>query len=289
MQTQANAGEILLYEGQHGVDYTNDIGRLVKSEITPTGEWITTYRLYDENDGFEQGSQTLEKADKLWRQVNGLPPYEKPMQKGFSIEGYIPDGGILQMSDTGQRVIDSVDLDGVIVTPRPSYKDSAMTAIYKALDELLPERRVRISENIRGKFINRINDEELKNSYYSKRYKLDDALNETIEEIMSHNTQVRDRLNLLFDEYKVMMIELIAEHQGVFVRPPDMQDVPDTGGEVDIAKMQRMNVLKNISGQLQGLIDMRKTVTKSNKETKHGRHGNKRIKSRRKTNYRKHN
>ena len=72
MQTQAKSGEVLLYEGQHGVNYTNDIGRLVESDITEAGDWITTYRLYDTFDGFAEGSSTLEKADKLWRQTINL-------------------------------------------------------------------------------------------------------------------------------------------------------------------------------------------------------------------------
>ena len=31
------------------------------------------------------------------------------------------------MSQDGKRVIDNVELDGVLVTPRPSYKDSVIT------------------------------------------------------------------------------------------------------------------------------------------------------------------
>lgn len=280
MQNQAQSGNILLYEGQHGVTYTEDIGKLVDSEITPTGEWITTYRLYDESDGFEKGSSTLEKADKLWRQVNGLHPYvdtegnPKPIQKGFSIEGFIPEGGIVSMSESGQRVIDGVDLDGVLVTPRPSYSDSVITSIYKALDELTPAKRINISENIRGKFINKIEDENRKNSYYSKRFKLEDALTESIEEIMNNGSQVRDRLNLLFDEYKNMMIELLISHAGVFIRPINQQDLPDNPGGVDVAKMQRRTrVLKNIQDQLKVLVDERSRVEKSKakKEKKYGR------------------
>lgn len=276
MENQARTGSILAYEGQHGVTFTDDLGKLVESEITPTGEWITTYRLYDEMDGFEPGSRTLERADKLWRQVNGLHPYvdeegnPRPLQKGFSIEGYIPEGGILEMSESGQRVINDVDLDGVLITPRPAYTDSVITAIYKALDELTPQKKITISENIRGKFINKIEDENRKQSYYSKRYKLEDALNETIEEIMSHEVQVRDRLNLLFDEYKQMMIELLVGHVGVFIRPKDQPDIPEEGA-VDVAKMQRMRLLKSIEGQLKGFLDVKSEIYKS-KQSKEKRY-----------------
>lgn len=296
MEEQAKSGSILMYEGQHAVTHTEDLGILTDSQILPNGDWLTTYRLYDEGDGLNPGGQTLERADKLWKQVNGLPPYvtkdgkPKPVQKGFSIEGYIPDGGILQMNESGQRIIDRVDLDGVLVTPRPSYKDSVVTAIYKALDELPPARRITITEGIRGKFINKIEDENRKQSYYSKRFKLEDALNETIEEIMMNGVQVKDRLDLLFDEYKTMMVNLITSHMGVFNRPPEMQDIPDNSGEVDVAKMQQLHIFKTIESQLHGLLDLRKsklrTITNS-KEYHNGRYGKSRnprsVKSGRKT------
>lgn len=267
MLNQANVGSILLYEGQHGVNYTDDIGILTGSEITPMGDWLTTFRLYDENDGFDRGCKTLEKANKLWKQVNGMPPYvdeegkAKPLQKGFSVEGYIPDGGILEMSDTGQRVIDNVELDGVVVTPRPAYKDSIITAVYKALDELPPDKKIVISENIRGKFINKLEEEQKKQNYYAKRFKLEDALNESIEEIMQHNIQVRDRLNLLLDEYKTMLIELIMAHEGIFVRP-EVLSVSQIE-TVDVAKMERVRLLKSIEGQLKGFIDVKSRIAKT--------------------------
>lgn len=291
MEKQAKSGNVLMYEGQHGVNYTEDLGKLEDSAVLPTGEWLTTYRLYDEADGFEKGSQTLERADKLWKQVNGLPPYvdkegnPKPVQKGFSVEGYIPDGGILEMSDTGQRVINDVNLDGVIVTPRPAYRDSIITAIYKALDELAPEKRTHVSENIRGKFMNKIEGENRKQSYYSKRFKLEDALNESVEEVMNRGVQVRDRLDLLFDEYQRMMIDLIISHSGVFIRPTSDQDLPDNYGEVDVAKMQTIHVFKNIESQLKGLVDLRKIKTKPQEKTYGSAktRGRKRTQPRRKT------
>jgi hypothetical protein len=255
MQSQANSGEILLYEGQHGVEHTADLGRLTESQVTPTGDWITLYRLYDQHDGV--GPVKLERADTLWKQVNGLPPYEKKLQKGFSIEGYIPDEGIVEMSETGQRVIDNVELDGVLVTPRPSYKSSVISAVYKALDELSPDRKLIVSENIRGKFLNKLHDEALKQSYYSKRFKLEDALNESIEEAVSHGVQIRDRLELLLDEYKRMLIDMVLEHNTIFVRPQDQPDIPDDSGAVDVAKAQQMRVLKNIQDQLQGFVALK--------------------------------
>lgn len=273
MQDQAKSGNILLYEGQHGFTYTEDIGKLVDSEITPTGEWITTYRLYDEHDGFDPGSKTMEQSDKLWKQVNGLPPYvdketgkASPIQKGFSIEGYIPDDGIIEMTDEGQRTIDDIDLDGVLVTPRPSYKDSVATAVYKALDELQPEKKLAISENIRGRFMSKLEEEKKKENYYTRRYQLEDLLNDSIEEIMSRGVQVNDRLNLLFDEYKETMIQLLVDHASVFLTA-GRQSIVDNDGSVEVAKMQQINLLKDIQAKLTGFVNvkLRNAVMKSNK------------------------
>lgn len=251
MQEQANSGEILLYSGQHGVDHTDDIGRLVESSITPMGDWVTTYRLYDEYDGFDPGSKTLEKANKLWKQVTGQPPYEHPMQKGFSIEGYIPDDGILQMSENGKRVIDWVDLEGVLVTPRPAYEDSILKAVYKALDILPPERANSEMEEIKVTFSKLLQDGERERNFYTQQYKLDEVRDEMITKIMSRGVQIRDRLVIVFDEYKNAMIQLILEYRDVFNQQTD-QSLLD-GGSVDVARLQKSRVYKSIHDQLQTL------------------------------------
>lgn len=268
MQEQANSGSILLYEGQHGVTHTEDLGILVESDILQNGDWMTTYRLYDESDGFEPGSATIERANKLWKQMNGFPPYvdklgkPKPLQKGFSIEGYIPDSGIIEMGNDGKRVIDEVELDGVLVTPRPAYKPSVATAIYKALDELRPEKKMQVAEGIRNTFDKVLQDEKRKESYYNKRYKLEDALNDSIERIMSKGFQIRERLKLLFDEYAQTMIRLLEEHAEVFETEPGFK-ITENGGSVDVAKemQQRVHVLKNIQAQLSGFVSA-KSATK---------------------------
>lgn len=271
MQKQANSGEILLYPSPHGVRDIDDIGRLVESQITPGGDWVTTYRLYDKHDGI--GPNKLENIETLWRQINGLPPYKKATQKGFSIEGYIPDNGIIEMTETGQRTIGKVNLDGAIVTSRPAYTDSVLTAVYKALDVLPPAKIFAESENIRGTFMNLIHDEEMQQSFYSKKYKLDDALHELIEKIMVRGTQVQDRLNLLFDEYKQMMIQLLIEHRNMF-KPDDLSNperIP-----VDVAKMQRERVLCRIHDLLKifkSMVDGRKKI---HKERNRGRNNTKR-------------
>jgi hypothetical protein len=271
MQKQANSGEILLYPSPHGVKDIADIGRLVESQITPGGDWVTTYRLYDQHDGI--GKNKLEDIETLWRQINGLPPYKKAIQKGFSIEGYIPDGGIIEMTESGQRTIAKVNLDGAIVTSRPAYTDSVLTAIYKALDVLPPAKVYAESENIRGTFMNLLHDEEMQQSYCTKKWKLDEALQDIIEKIMSRGDQVQDRLNIAFDEYKQMMIQLLIEHRDVFYQPDDLSD-PERK-PVDIAKMQWVRVLKSIHDQLKSFVEIVEK-RKNNKERNRGRNNTKR-------------
>ncbi len=213
MMDQAQAGEILLYPDVHGVRATDDIGRLVEATILENGDWETGYRLYDASD--DVGPVTQERADKMWRQSCGLPPYEKPIQKGFSIEGYIPDDGIIEMSSDGRRVIDKVQLDGVVVVPRPAYGDSIASAIYKALNG--GENYLRTKKGIESHIQQKLQSQELRDEYYSKRYNMIEALDEMIEEVMTGDIiDKAERLNVIFDEFKMVMVPLIINSAGVF-------------------------------------------------------------------------
>lgn len=260
MQDQANSGDILIYAGQHGVDHTDDIGKLIKAEITPGGDWVITNRLYDIIDGFDPGSKTLEKANKLWKQINGIPPYKKPKQYGYSIEGFVPDGGILEMSDSGKRVIDKVDLDGVLITPRPAYTPSIISAVYKALDELPPKKVEIFKAKLQNTFSALIENEQREQNFYTQKYKLDELFQEMIEKIMSFGDQTRDRLNLAFNEYKEAMIQLLLEHEDLFRQQVD-QPTSDLG-PVTFAKSHRGKIYKSIYDQLQTLINIRENKPK---------------------------
>ncbi len=212
-QNQAKSGNILLYEGQHGVNYIDDIGKLTGSNITRGGDWETEFRLYDEID--KMGGVTLEKADKLWRQVTGLPPYNHPVQKGFSIEGDIPDGGIVSMDQSGKRVIDDVALDGVLVVPRPAYKDSIASAVYKALG--LPKPWV-IQKNLGNTLREKLDEDDARDLYFKKKYQIDEALETEVRSIMSGAyPDYREPLNMLFDEYRDLMVRIIMESKELFL------------------------------------------------------------------------
>lgn len=211
-QDQASTGDVLLYGGRHGVDFTDDFGKLVKSEIMPGGDWMTEYRLYDELD--QMGPTTLEKADKVWRQIMGLPPYNRPKQKGFSIEGVIPDGGLQTVDGDGRRVMDSVELDGVLLVSRPAYKDSVARAVYKALGLVLPgDMRQGLSSSISSK----IKDALGRDNYYGQYFALQGALDDEIHHVMKTNSPERaDQLRTLFSEYGDLMVDLTMRSEQVF-------------------------------------------------------------------------
>ena len=212
-QLQASTGDILLYAGKHGVDYTDDIGKLTSSMILPNQDWMTEFRLYDEDDNL--GQNTLERADKAWRQSAGLPPYTVAKQFGFSIEGFIPDDGIISMDANGKRVIDKITLDGVVLVPRPAYQTSIAQSIYKALDERSPWN---VEKEMARDFKNKIQADELENSYFRRRFQFQDLFENEIDKIMcnSHIGDKKETLKRLFDEYRDSMIELILNSSSLF-------------------------------------------------------------------------
>lgn len=247
LQQQTNSGDILLYADAHGIKGTDDIGLLNKSEVSPTGDWIIEARLYDEFDGV--GQNTLERADKLWRQINGLPPYKYPKQKGFSIEGFVPDDGIIEMSSDGKRVIDNVILDGVVTVPRPAYKTSVANAVYKALGET-PPWQIEKTANI---FKSLIATEETQNNYYKKVFSYQDTLETEIENIML-NESIKDKkqsLTALFDGYRDSMMELIVESTEIFQHTKPSGDFQ----QIEVIKsMDKIEVLKSLSSNLDTII-----------------------------------
>jgi hypothetical protein len=222
---QASSGEILLYPDIHGIKSSDDIGILTKAEILPEGDWYTEYRLYDENDNV--GQNKLETIETLWKQINGLPPYTKKRQKGFSIEGVIPDHAVME-SEGG--VIDDVTLDGVVLVPRPAYKDSIANACYKALNITSPQRTKSLQDAMRAN----INNEEEQNKYYTRKWEINDTLETLIEKIMTrNNNNKKQELDIIFDEYKEMMVNLILSSQAVFTSDDYLDELIDGSANTD--------------------------------------------------------
>lgn len=248
---QANSGQILLYPDVHGIKSTEDIGKLVHHEITPQYDWITEYRLYDENDLDPRiHSNKLATIDTIWKQANGLPPYDRPVQKGFSIEGNIPDGGLVsfdedEFGNVSRRVMDEVILQGVILVPRPAYQDSVAHAVYKALGEHGPW--------VVNKAIDRAFDEVKGDlsSYHLGRYKLEDALYKSIDAIMtSTNSDRKESLEHTFAVFKSQMLTLIKSDASSFIA----SDLPISKK----GSSHQLEVLKSLRSNLDRLVVLKK-------------------------------
>jgi len=255
MQEQSTGGEVLLFADKHGVKMTDDIGRLTKSEIMPNGDWFAEFKLYDPSDGM--GTNTQERITKLWKQINGLPPYTKKQQRGFSIEGFIPPDGILQLSEDGRRVIDKVMLDGCVVVPRPAYQTSVAHSIYKALGEKSPWV---IQKDLKNNLLAKMEESEGMASYYKKRSHLEDVLEENIEEIMQ-DPEVEnkfERLTILFDEYRTLAIDLIMNNAGVF---GDVQE-SNTDSVDEVVDLYKSTTKLNNKQVLKALISNLEKVEK---------------------------
>ncbi len=250
MHKQGNSGSLLLYGGLHGVNFLDDLGILDTSQITQEGDWYTEYRLYDESDMSGVDKASVERANKLWAQVNGLPPYKKAIQKGFSIEGIIPEGAIIdaKKGDDGSmshRVIDDIELDGTVVVSRPAYGDSVVTAVYKALGILPPGAVDQLHKNLHSTMVERLRDEENARSFYQQWFLLNDVLQEQIEKIMRiSDDRKSERLGILLDEYKAALIPLVLQNEEFF-RPE-----PPQPGEAGITAIERSEQMSDVIGRL---------------------------------------
>jgi hypothetical protein len=222
---QANSGEILLYPDIHGIKASKDIGRLTECKVMDNGDWYTEYALYNENDfDSELHKEKLSTIDTVWRQLNGLSPYEKPMQKGFSIEGYVPSGKI-KTNTRGENIIDDVMLDGVILCPRPAYETGIANAVYKSLGVCPDWVEEKVKKNIRGKLSEIISNKETQSQYYQRKFEIDEAFEQSIYEIMKDpKPNKQERLSIVFDEYKNIMIGHLISFQDMF--EPELVDDP---------------------------------------------------------------
>ena len=249
---QANSGDILLFADVHGIKFSEDIGILTKAEVSESGDWLTEYRLYDNTDGVDQIS--VQRADKIWKQINGLPPYKHPRQKGFSIEGFVPDEeGLIQMSQDGRQVINMVQLDGVVVVPRPAYKDSIAHSVYKALGVEAPWMK---DDTLVGRLRNRMIETEEKESFYRSRYQIEDAVESMVQEALCLEdvAEKRGRLEDIYDEYKWLMIDLIIRNPRAF----DTDEIRLDQGAVE-AKVAKSNLLKGLIASLTDLESVYKS------------------------------
>ena len=238
-QSQAGSGEILLFPDIHGIKESEDIGILTKAEILDNGDWYTEYRLYDEYD--DVGPNKLEKADTIWKQTNGLPPYKRRRQKGFSIEGVIPEESLVvnSVGQVDRTVIDDILLDGVVLVPRPAYQDSIASAIFKALGEVSPHR----AESIQNTLRDNLEQQDISDNYYRLKWQYMDALEQTIEKIMiKKNNNKREELKILFEEFKDLMTELILKSERMFASEQDVDQLIDIVSEAGTEQIHTASI-----------------------------------------------
>lgn len=199
--------DILLFADVHGIKASEDIGIMVDSEVQGDN-WIVEYRLYDEQDGI--GQAKLETINTLWKQMNGLPPYTKPMVKGLSIEAYVYAGGYAP-KEGDVVVINEAELIGVIICDRPAYQESELTPVEKS-------RRSKVCRDIAGRLKESIALDDIRDNYYSQRYELEDALYREIKNIMLHESEDSREaiLSATFDEFRDLNLQLIRESTAMF-------------------------------------------------------------------------
>lgn len=246
---QANSGDILLYPDVHGIKASQDIGRLTVAKVLDDGDWYTEYRLYDDSD--EIGPVKKEIVDTLWKQLNGFPPYTKPKQKGFSIEGIIPDSAV-GYNTMNKGIIDDVSLDGVVLVPRPAYLDSMATAITKALGGTTVYRANSIQETLREK----VQQQEINEQYYKLKWDYQDALEQIVESIMKkNNNNKQEELEIALDEYKRLMIELVMNSSEIFAGEQEGEEFTGEPVIETLSKSENPKVIlyKNLLTELKNL------------------------------------
>lgn len=260
---QANSGQVLLYPDVHGIKSTEDIGTLQNATVEKNGDWKTEYRLYDEADGI--GPQKAEKIDTIWKQMTGQAPYKKPLQKGFSIEGFISPDGILEaqkdaIGNVSRRVIDHVDLDGVVLVPRPAYKDSIAQACYKALGELAPHVQDKIRKGVRDGLRATIEGQALQDSYFHKRWEIQTALDEEVDKIMKgHVINKGEALSIAFNEYRDLMGEVLLSSEGLFTRQAGIVQKSQESQPYGTAKISKSEIFRALQDQLNTLANLMKS------------------------------
>lgn len=243
---QANSGDILLYADEHGIRATQDIGILVSCKVLQNGDWFVTFRLYDEFD--DVGQWNKDTADMTWKQLLGLPPYKHAKQRGFSVEGAVPDGGIKEMLDDERRVMDDIILDGVVLVPCPAYKASIASAVSKAL--IKKEDGALSSTNGGDSLIRQklVGDEKITSDYLRKS-KIQDAFDDSLEEIKMEDCDditKAQKIDKLFNEYKELIVpELQQINKSLF-----NNKLVEKGSMLSPEETALVNNIKSILDQL---------------------------------------
>lgn len=252
MVRQAQQGDVLLFPDVHGMGDSKDIGILESFKVLEGGDWYVEFRLYDAADGVDEG--TLATVDKIWKQINGMPPYRKPRKKGFSIEGYIPtENGLLKRDAYNQ--IDEIVLQGAIITPIPAYKDSVAHAVYKALGERAPWS---VRKDIRSRLYDSMVERESRDCYDRDRWNIQSALDDIVKDTMTGDCPDRESaLRMAYDEYQDLMVELILKSAAAFQGGDATAEEPGMASPYS-AGSERVETLRRLQANVRRLVAMKK-------------------------------
>lgn len=191
---QAQSKNIKLFaHDEHESSSLLDIGILTGSKILDDGSWWTEFRLYDEDDPVDRESKEI--SNKLWLQLNGLPPYNHPEDFGFSIDGR---GKIMKVN--GREYLSDIDLDGVYVVKHPSYSESTVMAIQRHFSS--GQRYEGVSAR----------------QYFNDLWALQDEFIKSVEKhVKKHGRMAKDRIMRDGQSFISKMAEMASNNQQLFV------------------------------------------------------------------------
>jgi hypothetical protein len=128
-------------------------------------------------------------------------------------------------------------------------------AVYKALGELNPYKETAIRKDIKSELSKIIEDNEIKDEYYKKRWDIQDVMDRAIEKIMSGSIPDKKRqLEILFDEYQQLMTELILQSESIFSRREDDSNeniITEPFGAIVNKSMSKLDFFCGLEAQLE--------------------------------------
>jgi dsDNA-binding SOS-regulon protein len=250
---QFENNDTLLYSDVHGIRETEDISILTDYKLLDDGDLFIETRLYDELD--EVSEEKIKINNTLWNQIHGLPPYTKKRQKGFSIEGYSTIGDLASYKTDAagnmiERVINDMNLVGIIICGRPAYTSSIISGVYKSLGMLAPGQQTKIKKTIHDKLSKKIELGKIENNLYEKKWRLRDALDDEIQKIMKSKSDSRnEELEILLTEHKNIYKQILIASEPFFLRK---EKGADAGRETNF---RTVSIVKDINSLLGKVIN----------------------------------
>jgi hypothetical protein len=100
-----------------------------------------------------------------------------------------------------------------------------------------------LRENVEGK--------ELRDSFYRRKWDIQETLEQEIERIMRRGEPTaKQQLEILFDEFRDLMVELITESPSLFTENADGAEVMNSPYGEKVERASKIEVYKSLLGQL---------------------------------------